>query len=112
MLIYNRIFACTLYSWTIEIVDRSFALNIFFSHIFEQNIYNVLTKNDKCLIDDLVDGIIQSIRDEFVQLNNPVLIFFIDGLMPVSLKNIKSFLIEKVVLFSYRIILNKKGRTW
>ncbi len=42
---------------------------------------------------NLVDGIIQGIRDEFVQLN------------------IKLFLIEKVVLFSYRIILNKKGRT-
>jgi len=61
------------------------ALNIFFSHIFEQNIYNVLTKNDKCLIDDLVDGIIQSIRDEFVQLN--IKLFLIEKSCFVFLSN-------------------------
>ncbi|HED08913.1 MAG TPA: hypothetical protein ENI57_12395 [Ignavibacteria bacterium] len=63
------------YDHNSELINFS-ALNIFFNRIFDQNIYNGLTNDDQYFIDDLVDGIIQGIKNEFVQLNNQVLIFF------------------------------------
>lgn len=59
-----------------ELLNLS-AINVFFNRVLEQNIYSALTeKDDKYFFEDLLDGIMQGIRDEFNHLNNQVFIFF------------------------------------
>ena len=50
-------------------------LNIFFNRAFEQRIYKNLTRDDQYFFDELLEGIIENMSDEFLQLNNQILIF-------------------------------------
>ena len=50
-------------------------LNIFFNRAFEQRIYKNLTRDDQYFFDELLMGIIENMSDEFLQLNNQILIF-------------------------------------
>lgn len=84
------------------------ALNTFFNRIFEQKIYQGLTntREDKYFFDDLLDGIVQGIRNEFSSLNNQVLILF-DKLagkkMPSNLSTADDY-IEPVIINNVKII--------
>jgi len=51
------------------------ALNIFFQRIFNLNIYREITREEKYFFDDLLEGIFEGIKEEFIHLNNHVLIF-------------------------------------
>ena len=56
------------------------ALNILFQRIFKLNIYREILREEKYFFDDLLEGIYSGIEEEFIYLNNHVLIF-LDKLM-------------------------------
>ncbi len=57
-----------------ELINFS-ALNVFFQRVFDLRINRELTRNDKFILDDLVNGLTTGLKTEFVQLNNQIFIF-------------------------------------
>ncbi len=51
------------------------ALNVFFQRAFGLNMFREITREEKYLFDDLLQGISFGIKEEFLRLNNHILIF-------------------------------------
>ena len=51
------------------------SLNVFFRRVVDLRIFREVTKNDPYVLEDLLSGIKNGIRNEFMQLNNQVFIF-------------------------------------
>ncbi|MCL5030668.1 MAG: hypothetical protein M1480_16775 [Bacteroidetes bacterium] len=51
------------------------ALNVFFQRVLELRINRELTRSDKFIFDELVDGLTTGLKTEFIQLNNQIFIF-------------------------------------
>lgn len=51
------------------------ALNVFFQRAFGLNIFREISREEKYFFDDLLDGVFNGIREEFMSLNSHVLIF-------------------------------------
>ncbi len=51
------------------------AFNVFFQRIFDLNVYREITREDKYLMDMLLEGIFFGIKEEFHHLNNLIFIF-------------------------------------
>ncbi len=57
-----------------ELINFS-ALNVFFQRVLEMRINRELTRNDKFILDELVNGLTTGLKAEFIQLNSQILIF-------------------------------------
>lgn len=82
------------------------ALNVFFQRVFDLNIYREITREEKYLFDDLLDGILYGIKDEFIHLNNHVLIFLdkLNGQRVNKKEILKKDYGETVVIKKFKVL--------
>ena len=82
------------------------ALNIFFQRAFDSNVLRELTKDDKYILDGLLEGIFHGIRNEFDHLNNHLFVFFdkLTGNRIVNKERINNGYEEPVVIKKIKIL--------
>ena len=83
------------------------ALNVFFRRVINAGINRELTRGDSYIIEELLDGITNGMKNEFHQLNNQVFIF-LDKLINVKKESryVKEFDLEKAITIKSIKVIN------